>query len=233
MTATGEVLELNGPGKNNTGCDLRQLFIGSEGTLGVITEATLRLTRLPQHLHVLLLGCRTWRQRLALYRKARGGPLPLSAFEFSPRPASIAWCTTAASAPCSRCPLAMRPAASARLASPAPPDRLCPVRGRASGRRPHGGSARLLRRLLAPGLAVDGVLAQSPREAAELWRCARASPRRFRAPVCRTKRCGAADRRAGSFCAELEHFFAARYPGWRCSSWPYRRRQPAYKRHEA
>ena len=39
VTPQGEILELNGAlEKNNTGMDLRQLFIGSEGTLGVITE---------------------------------------------------------------------------------------------------------------------------------------------------------------------------------------------------
>src|SRR5262249_37014155 len=51
VLADGTVLTLGGPTgaleKNNTGADLRQLFIGSEGTLGVITEATLKLTRLP------------------------------------------------------------------------------------------------------------------------------------------------------------------------------------------
>jgi FAD/FMN-containing dehydrogenase len=48
VTARGEVLRLNGAlEKNNTGLDLRQVFIGTEGTLGVITEATLKLTRLP------------------------------------------------------------------------------------------------------------------------------------------------------------------------------------------
>src|SRR6266508_4485335 len=48
VLASGAVLELGGAlEKNNTGFDLRQLFIGSEGTLGVITEATLKLTRLP------------------------------------------------------------------------------------------------------------------------------------------------------------------------------------------
>src|SRR5690606_27659532 len=48
VTPDGRILELNGAlEKNQTGLDLRQLYIGSEGTLGVVTEATLKLTRLP------------------------------------------------------------------------------------------------------------------------------------------------------------------------------------------
>ncbi|WP_198969428.1 FAD-binding oxidoreductase [Xylophilus sp. ASV27] len=44
VTAQGEVWEgLTGLRKDNTGYDLRDLFIGSEGTLGVITAATLKL----------------------------------------------------------------------------------------------------------------------------------------------------------------------------------------------
>ena len=44
VTAGGEVWQaLSGLRKDNTGYDLRDLFIGSEGTLGVITGATLRL----------------------------------------------------------------------------------------------------------------------------------------------------------------------------------------------
>ena len=44
VTAQGEVWEgLSGLLKDNTGYDLRDLFIGSEGTLGVITAATLKL----------------------------------------------------------------------------------------------------------------------------------------------------------------------------------------------
>ena len=55
VLASGEVLELNGAlEKNNTGQDLRQLFIGSEGTLGVVTEATLKLAKLPGKLTVAL-----------------------------------------------------------------------------------------------------------------------------------------------------------------------------------
>jgi FAD/FMN-containing dehydrogenase len=44
VTAQGEVWDgLSGLRKDNTGYDLRDLFIGSEGTLGVVTAATLRL----------------------------------------------------------------------------------------------------------------------------------------------------------------------------------------------
>ena len=48
VTAQGEVWQgLSGLRKDNTGYDLRDLFIGSEGTLGVITAATLKLYPLP------------------------------------------------------------------------------------------------------------------------------------------------------------------------------------------
>ncbi len=48
VTASGEVWNgLTGLRKDNTGYDLRDLFVGSEGTLGVITAATLKLYPLP------------------------------------------------------------------------------------------------------------------------------------------------------------------------------------------
>lgn len=57
VTGSGEILQLNnGLLKNNAGYDLRQLFIGAEGTLGFIVDATMRLTRAPENLTVLLLG---------------------------------------------------------------------------------------------------------------------------------------------------------------------------------
>ncbi|OYU43063.1 MAG: hydroxyacid dehydrogenase [Burkholderiales bacterium PBB4] len=48
VTAQGEVWDgLMGLRKDNTGYDLRHLFIGSEGTLGIITAATMKLYPLP------------------------------------------------------------------------------------------------------------------------------------------------------------------------------------------
>src|SRR5450830_924917 len=48
VTAQGEVWHgLSGLRKDNTGYDLRDLYIGSEGTLGIITAATLKLYPLP------------------------------------------------------------------------------------------------------------------------------------------------------------------------------------------
>jgi len=57
VTGAGEILELNKSlVKNATGYDLRQLFIGSEGTLGIVTEVTARLIAPPTHLNLFLLG---------------------------------------------------------------------------------------------------------------------------------------------------------------------------------
>ena len=57
VAGTGEILELNrGLMKNNTGLDFRHLFIGSEGVLGFITEATLKLCSPPKDPTVLVLA---------------------------------------------------------------------------------------------------------------------------------------------------------------------------------
>jgi FAD/FMN-containing dehydrogenase len=83
VTGRGEVLELNGSlWKNNTGYDLRSLFIGSEGTLGIIVEATLKLTTPPKDTTRVLCGLASNDAILPLLTYCRGKLRDLSAFEF-------------------------------------------------------------------------------------------------------------------------------------------------------
>ncbi|MEI7729656.1 MAG: FAD-linked oxidase C-terminal domain-containing protein [Verrucomicrobiota bacterium] len=57
VRADGTVLRLGSrTHKNKTGFDLSRLFVGSEGMLGVITEATLKLLPLPPHRALLVVG---------------------------------------------------------------------------------------------------------------------------------------------------------------------------------
>ncbi|AZZ93785.1 FAD-binding protein [Hahella sp. KA22] len=82
VTGKGDILELNkGLAKNNTGYDLRHLFIGAEGTLGFITEATMKLTRQPKNLTVLVLGLSHFNHVMDVLQ-AFSRRIDLTAFEF-------------------------------------------------------------------------------------------------------------------------------------------------------
>jgi FAD/FMN-containing dehydrogenase len=60
VTAAGDVWHgLSGLRKDNTGYDLRNLFIGSEGTLGIITAATLALHAKPAATMTAMASCST------------------------------------------------------------------------------------------------------------------------------------------------------------------------------
>jgi len=79
VTAAGEVWHgLGGLRKDNTGYDLRDLFIGSEGTLGIITAATLKLAPQPAAVMTALAACTSLAdcvQLLALARSRLGAAL--------------------------------------------------------------------------------------------------------------------------------------------------------------
>lgn len=82
VTGKGDILELNkGLEKNNTGYDLRHLFIGAEGTLGFITEATMKLCRKPDNLTVLVLGLADLTNTMDVLQ-AFQKKLDLTAYEF-------------------------------------------------------------------------------------------------------------------------------------------------------
>ena len=87
VLANGEVLEMLRPlHKDNSGYDLKQIFIGSEGTLGVVTAANLRLFARPAETAVALAAVPSPAAALKLlgHMQATTGGL-LSAFELIPR----------------------------------------------------------------------------------------------------------------------------------------------------
>jgi FAD/FMN-containing dehydrogenase len=82
VAGNGELLQLNrGLIKNSSGYDLRQLLIGSEGTLGVVVEATLRLTDPPPPSQVMLLALPNMDALMEVFALFRS-KLSLQAFEF-------------------------------------------------------------------------------------------------------------------------------------------------------
>jgi FAD/FMN-containing dehydrogenase len=82
VTGTGDLLSMSsGLIKNNAGYDLSQIFIGSEGTLGIIAEATLRFTQPLQNLKVLLVSSPKLEAALEILKRFQKY-LSITAFEF-------------------------------------------------------------------------------------------------------------------------------------------------------
>jgi FAD/FMN-containing dehydrogenase len=87
VLADGRVLhDLNKLKKDNTGYDLKNLFIGAEGTLGVITAAVLRLVPRPRSVETAFVGVPSPQAALALLtiaeESAGGG---VTSYELMPR----------------------------------------------------------------------------------------------------------------------------------------------------
>jgi FAD/FMN-containing dehydrogenase len=77
---------LKGLRKDNSGYDLKNIFIGSEGTLGIVTAAVLKLFPKPKARATALIGCASARAALALFERLRAGAGDaLTAFEYMNR----------------------------------------------------------------------------------------------------------------------------------------------------
>jgi glycolate oxidase len=78
VLADGTVVRLGGrTHKNKTGFDLHRLFVGSEGLLGIVTEATLKLIPLPKHRACLAIGFGSMRDAIqTIHAIFKAGFLP-------------------------------------------------------------------------------------------------------------------------------------------------------------
>ncbi len=84
VLADGTVVRLGGrTHKNKTGFDLHRLFVGSEGLLGVVTEATLKLLPLPQTRAVLAVGFSSARQAVRTLHDILGAGFLPAALEIA------------------------------------------------------------------------------------------------------------------------------------------------------
>lgn len=82
VTGKGDILHLNkGMIKNATGYALQHLFIGGEGTLGIVTEAQIKLERQPHNLQVMVLGVPDFAAVMPILHAFRN-QIDLTAFEF-------------------------------------------------------------------------------------------------------------------------------------------------------
>ena len=82
VTGTGELLDLGRAlVKDSSGYDLRHLAIAAEGTLGIVVEATLRLTDPPPPTNVMLLALPSFEALMRVFEAFRAR-LQLQAFEF-------------------------------------------------------------------------------------------------------------------------------------------------------
>ena len=74
VTPQGEIWHgLRGLRKDNTGYDLRDLYIGSEGTLGIITAATMKLYPMPVAQRIAMLALNSLEDAIAVLSRARAG----------------------------------------------------------------------------------------------------------------------------------------------------------------
>ena len=141
--------------KDNTGYDLRDLLIGAEGTLGIITAASLRMAPVPAGLATAMLAVPGPAEALALLALAQGRFAGcVTAFELI---SGVGLDFLTEVLPAIRQPLPGAPwSVLLELSLP-------------QGLAPDAALEGLLEEAMAAGLVTDGALAQSGAQAAEFW----------------------------------------------------------------
>ena len=140
--------------KDNRGPDLKQLLIGAEGTLGIITAATLTLFPQPQAVSTAWVGLDSPHAALALLRRLEGSGLAIESFEIIPAD-SLA--LVLAHLPDSRAPLAGKHRWHALVEA-------------TGGASIEAELTEALAAALQDGCAEDAVLAASRAQAEAFWR---------------------------------------------------------------
>jgi len=149
------ISDLSGLRKDNTGYDLKQLFIGAEGTLGVVTAATLKLFARPASTAVAVCAVDDPAAAVALLRHMKDTTGSVAAFELMPKTGLD---LVVAHVPGARHPLAGDPAWSVLIElTSAEADRAPSLMEEALG------SA------FEKALLTDAVIAQSQAQAKEFW----------------------------------------------------------------
>jgi FAD/FMN-containing dehydrogenase len=159
VTADGQIWDgLRTLKKDNTGYDLRDLFVGSEGTLGVITAASLRLYPRPAETAVALAALPDIDAVAKFFRLAEArGHAGLTAFEFMSR---FTLELVTRHIPNTKLPL-HTPAAWYVLLEISSPE---------AGGLADASLQRLLSEATEQGLVTDAVIAASLAQAQALWR---------------------------------------------------------------
>lgn len=203
VTADGQVLDLMAEVlKNNAGYDLKQLFIGSEGTLGIVTRAVVRLrSAFASHDAAWLALPQLARLPTVLARLERGLGGTLSAFELMWPEFVNAMCGGDGSV--HRCPVGLDAAGHILIESEG---------GHATD--DHQRFEAVLGALLEEGLIADAMIAQSDADRQALWAIRNDIPRlaRHMAPPLAFDVSVAIGQMAG-IVDELRTTLTARWPG--------------------